>query len=89
MSGTDRQLTQMGRIAFRAEGDWWVSYYALPDTMEGALELARIQMAIVSNHPQRKNTFMKLIQGYVKEIVPAFEIADQQCAPEHERSSRG
>jgi beta-phosphoglucomutase-like phosphatase (HAD superfamily) len=80
---------QMGRIAFRVEGDWWVAYYALPATMEGALELARIQMAIVANHPQRKNTFMKLIQGYVKEIVPAFEVADSKPAPEHERAGRG
>lgn len=80
---------EMGRIAFRAEGDWWVAYYALPDTMKDALELARIQMAIVANHPQRKNAFMKIIQGYVKEIVPAFEIADQRAAPEHERSGRG
>lgn len=80
---------QVGRIAFRVEGDWWVAYYALPDSMERALELARIQMAIVANHPQRKNTFMKLIQSYVKEVVPAFEIANRQSAPEHERSGRG
>ncbi len=79
---------QVGRIAFRAEGDWWVAYYALPDTMDKALELARIQMAIVADHPWRKDTFMKLIQHYVKELVPAFEIADHRPAPEHERSGR-
>jgi len=79
-------MAQIGRIAFRIEGDWWVAYYALPDTMEGALRLASIQMAIVANHPQRKQAFMKLIQGYVKEIVPAFEITNSQPAPEHERS---
>lgn len=80
---------QMGRIAFRVEGDWWVAYYALPNTMDGALELARIQMAIVTNHPQRMQAFMKLIQGYVKEVNPAFEISETRKAPEHERAGRG
>lgn len=77
---------EMGRIAFRAEGNWWVAYYALPDTMEGALELARIQMSFVVNHPQRKDAFMKLIQQGISSVAPEFLIADQRPAPEHERS---
>lgn len=81
---SDKQ--QMGRIAFRLEGDWWVAYYAMKDTMEGALELARIQMAMVVNHPQRKNAFMKIMRDYIKSVVPAFEIANEEPAPEHERS---
>ena len=77
---------QVGRIAFRVEGDWWVAYYALPDSMDKALRLATIQMAIVTDIPGRRQAFMDLIRGYVKEIVPAFEIADTQPAPQHERS---
>lgn len=87
LTADDRR--KVGRIAFRVEGDWWVAYYAMPNSMADALELARIQMAIVADHPWRKDTFMKLIQHYVKEIVPAFEIAEQQTAPQHERAGRG
>ncbi len=86
---TEDPKTQVGRIAFRVEGAWWVAYYALPDSMENALELARIRMAIIRDHPQRRDSFMKLIQSFVKEIVPAFETAAQQPAPEHERSGHG
>ncbi len=32
-------LTQVGRIAFRQEGNLWNAYYALPDTMEDAIHL--------------------------------------------------
>ena len=80
---------EMGRLAFRHEGNWWVAYYALPDTMEGALELARIQMAFVVNHPQRKDAFMKLIQQGISTIAPEFMVANQRPAPESERSGHG
>lgn len=79
---------QVGRIAFRVEGDWWVAYYALPDSMDKALRLATIQMSMVTDSPTRRQTFMDLVRDYVKEIVPAFEIADSKTAPEHERSGR-
>jgi len=88
-SRTTDPRAQVGRIAFRVEGDWWVAYYAMPDTMDKALRLASIQMAIVTDNPVRRQTFMDLIRSYVKEIVPAFEIADTQTAPEHERSGAG
>lgn len=77
---------QVGRIAFRVEDDWWVAYYALPDSMDKALRLATIQMAMVTDSPTRRQAFMDLVRDYIKEIVPAFEIADTQTAPQHERS---
>lgn len=87
MSNPTKQ--EIGRIAFRVEGDWWVAYYALPNTMEGALELARIQMAFVADHPQRKDAFMKLIQQGISSIAPEFLVTNQRPAPEHERSGHG
>lgn len=80
---------KVGRIAFRTEGNWWVARYALPDSMNDALELGRIQMAIVKSSMKRKDAFMGLIQEYVAEIVPAFDKTEVQQAPEHERSGRG
>jgi hypothetical protein len=41
---TDTTQKQVGRLAMRHEGMWWVAYYAMPSTMEGAVELARIAM---------------------------------------------
>ena len=80
---------QLGRIAYRHEGDWWVAYYALPNTMEGALELARIKMAFVATDRQRKDAFMKLIQDGIATIVPEFSVVEQRAAPESERSGHG
>lgn len=82
-------MNQVGRIAFRVEGDWWVARYALPDSMQEALDLGRIRMAIVTSSPKRKQAFIELMREYVAEIVPAFEITDTQPAPEHERSGSG
>lgn len=79
-------LTKVGRLAMRHEGDWWVAYYALPDTMAGAHELARIHLGLVANHPQRRDAFMKILQRSLADIVPAFEFAEIGPAPEHERS---
>jgi hypothetical protein len=70
----------LGRLAFRVEGDWWVGYYAMPDTMEGALEMGRVRMTVIINHPQRKHAFMKLLQGFVQETIPEFEIAEARPA---------
>lgn len=38
---------QIGRLALRREGKWWAAYYAMPDTMNGALPLGRIRMGIL------------------------------------------
>lgn len=70
----------------RVQGDWWVAYYAMPETMEGALELGRIKMPIVAHSPERKQAFIALIQNWVAESVPEFQIADAKTAPEHERA---
>ena len=87
------ETSQIGRLALRVEGTWWVAYYALPLTMEGAVELGRIQMALVRHNPDRKQAFMDLMKSYLAELLEAQvgQVPDvlTQPAPEHERSGRG
>jgi hypothetical protein len=93
MSANNQQ--QIGRIAFRHEGEDWVAYYA-PDTlsMAGALELARVRMQIIASMGrtlQRQNQFMELARDLFADVCeerlgfrPKF--GQSQSAPEHERS---
>lgn len=82
---------KIGRLAMRHEGNWWNAYYAMADSMEGAIQLGSIRMAAVINNPVRKNEFMALMQGAVSDIIEGvtgsapvtFEITP---APESERS---
>lgn len=87
------QTKQMGRLAMRVEGDLWVAYYALPDTMKDALFLGSIQMAFVQDW-QKKELFMAMMKDCVSEIIketvgvkPEWPNGVQP-APEHERSGR-
>lgn len=80
---------EIGRIAFREEGEWWVAYYALPNTMKDAIELGRIQIAFVANGSKVKYCFMDVIHLGVSMIVPEFRIAHERVAPEHERGGHG
>jgi len=82
---------KMGRLAMRHEGAMWNAYYAMPDTMEGALLLGSIAMRFVEN-VDRKNAFMAMMRDAVSEVI--FEQTGQrptwpdgvQAAPEHERA---
>lgn len=74
----------------RVEGEYWVGYYALPDTMRDAILLGSIRMAMVQRE-DRKKAFMNLMREVVADIIE--EIADERPtwgepaqAPEHERS---
>lgn len=86
---------QVGRLAMRVEGDWWKAYYALPDTMQGALLLGQIHMGAVTRSLDRKHEFMELMQAVVSDFIaqgtgerPSWPEAPIP-APEHERSGRG
>jgi len=88
---------QMGRLAMRHEGDWWVAYYAMPDTMDNAIELARIKMGLVTqaNKQARKEGFMRLMKHCVSDMLeevmgqrPTWPLPPQ-AAPESERSGHG
>ena len=84
-------MKQVGRLAMRVEGDNWVAYYALPDTMDGALWLGSIKMSI-AQEPRRKEAFMDLMRDAVAAFLhegTGAEVAwpdGPKPAPEHERS---
>jgi hypothetical protein len=83
---------KVGRLAFRVEGDWWVCYYAAPDTMDGAFELGRIAMRLVEDRA-RKEAFMAIFRDALSTFMQDmfgqrpddFRI---EAAPEHERAGR-
>lgn len=88
------ETSKIGRLALREEGDWWTAYYAMPDTMKGALRLGQVHMKFVVDRPERKAAFMNLMRGAVGDIIE--EVCGErptwpegpQVAPEHERGRR-
>lgn len=81
-------------MALRVEGDLWVARYALPDTMDGAVFLGSIQMAIVRN-PKAKAAFMSIMRDAVSKIIkagtgvaPSWPEPEGVPAPQHERAGR-
>jgi len=87
-----KKITQIGRLAFRVEGMWWTVYFAAPDTMDGAVEIARIAMGAVQNE-ERKRAFMELMKDALDEFIeektgerPSHW--GETRAPESERSGR-
>ena len=84
-------MVQVGRLAMRIEGDNWNAYYALQDTMEGAVLLGSIRMGAVAENAARKQAFMNLMRDVVTDIIrestglkPTW--GGPETAPEHERS---
>jgi hypothetical protein len=82
--------TQLGRLAMRQEGNWWVAYYAEPDTMKGALRLGKVHMRTVPTK-EREKMFMDLMREAVADILeeavgvrPTW--GGPEAAPESERS---
>lgn len=89
------QDQQIGRLAMRREGAWWVAYYAMPDTMDGAILLGQIAMRFVEGgdlQQRRKDAFMQLMRDSVADLFEErFGVRPTwpkgpQAAPEHERS---
>ncbi len=86
---TDK-LTKLGRLALRQEGEMWNAYYAMPDTMDGAVPLGSIRLAAVAN-PQRKQAFMDLMRDLVADVIEEItgarpEWGGPETAPEIERA---
>jgi hypothetical protein len=84
---------KIGRLAFRVEGDKWTCYYAVPDTMEGAIWMGSIMMTIVQD-PDRKEAFMAVMRSALNDFFKErmgkeVESWEEQTAPEHERAGRG
>lgn len=86
--------TEVGRLAMRVEGDLWVAYYALPDTMNDAVFLGSIRLAFVADW-QAKEIFMALMRDAVSAIIqdkagvaPEWPEPEGRPAPVHERGGR-
>ena len=83
----------IGRLALRVEGDTWRAYYAMPGTMEDAIPLGSIRMALVARE-DRKQAFMDLMRDCVADMLKAITgvIPDYwnepQSAPENEPSDK-
>ncbi len=77
-------LQKIGRLAMRVEGDKWNAYYALSDTMDGALWLGSIAMSIVQDL-ERKQAFMDLMKSFIDDIF-ADQIGERPEWPEPERA---
>lgn len=89
----NNELRQIGRLAMRLEGDNWVAYYALPDTMADPIFLGSISHGAVAQNPDRKQAFMIMMRDIVSDIIETETgvrpIWDEPIlAPEHERSGR-
>jgi hypothetical protein len=89
---SEQPTQQAGRLALRVEGNWWVAYFALPDTMTGAVEIGRIAMAAVQRK-KSKAAFMDLCKTFVVDVIrdrtgAKAELWTTRPAPEHERSGR-
>ncbi len=70
----------VGRITLRTVDEWWVGYYAQPETMEGAIEIGRIHMAMVEVE-QVRHLFLETLRAGIGKILgdrvgtaPTFEI---------------
>lgn len=75
----------------RHEGENWVAYYALPDSMQDPIFLGSIRMGAITNNPIRKLKFMDMMRDIVSDIIEEKtgirpQWSGPQTAPEHERS---
>lgn len=91
----DRAPKKMGRLALRHEGAMWRAYYALPDTMAGAIELGSIAMRFVLTNEERKIAFIAVMCEALADVIeeefgvrPTFP-EGVQPAPEIERGGHG
>lgn len=88
-------MKDIGRLALRHEGNFWNAYYAMPDTMKGAIFIGSIAIRFVGDNKKRKRAFMLLMQEAVSDIIEEATGArpewphGPQSAPESERSGHG
>lgn len=83
-------MQQVGRVAFRQHGKLWVAYFAPNDTMDGAIKLGSIKLALVQK-PERKKQFMDVMRDCAADLIeehvgerPEFPNGPV-VAPGHER----
>lgn len=83
---------KIGRLAMRHEGTWWNAYYAMPDTMRGAILVAKIRFSAVEGKPERRDAFMAFAREAIGDMIekkigvrPSWPDGPQP-APESERA---
>lgn len=87
-------MTEIGRLAFRVEGDFWNAYWAPQQrSMAGAIMLGSIRMNAVEHSLARKHAFMALMQHVFADAVKdstgaRVRFGAPQPGPEHERAGR-
>lgn len=82
---------QVGRVAFRVEGQYYNAYWALRDTMEGAIHIASVKIAPLRCNDALRTQFVELVQNIVSDAFDKTMGArpsawTKESAPEHERS---
>lgn len=91
----EQQLMQIGRVAYRVEGDNWNVYYVPEtDTMEGAVFFGSVRMALIAQKPERKAQFIAFMRDCFGDMIeqqfgfrPVW--GDPIPGPEHERTKNG
>jgi len=88
---SDKQ--QIGRLAFRLEGEIINAYWADQDTMEGAILLGSFRARLADLEPKLWEGFKTLMRAamdvvLLTEVGTAGEWGGEERAPEHERSGR-
>lgn len=86
----------VGRIAFRHEGEFWHAYWAPQmDSMSGAVLLAAIRMNLIDGSTIMRDQFMTMAKAAfsatIKDITGKHidQWHDPQPAPENERPIQG
>jgi hypothetical protein len=62
-------MQNAGRIALRVEGDFYNAYYALPDSMKGAIFIGCIRVALIKNDEVRRMQFLDFVRAAIEELL--------------------
>lgn len=87
---TDAKIQQVGRLAIRKIHDEVRFYYAMPDTMKGALLLLSVKTSLLRRDGELFTALMRAMRAAVAHIIedatgtrPTWN--EPQRAPENER----
>ena len=90
---TKEKLVEVGRVAFRVEGDRWVAYWADLQSMDGAVFIGSIRMGAVKRFAHHRDHFMALMRDVIADICedefgqrPVLDLVHP--APEHEKAGQ-
>jgi hypothetical protein len=90
---TPSDALQVGRLAFRREGERVHAYWARTETMDGAVWIGSILVSVCDAEPAVWDGFKNLMRDAFSGVVfqdmgirPAW--GGEQPAPEHERAGR-